>query len=380
MNGTDRLSLIRHAEDSWTRGDLKASTATLAALAGNDSPIIHEAAYLPHQLPVGVSSSQLSHNGHLLSSHLTTFDEGIAVFDIGVPLLRDGTFYSQAFAHLKYPERYAHLFSKESDVAIKTIQEQTHRLDNAYITLIRPPYYHWLLDTIPHLLGAGRLGHLADVKLLMSDAMPLKAWQRGLLEKAVHTFGISNLTWQPVNGSIVGVRPGFSQTRMPMADRINVVRSIGPRSPSSKPWRFIYAKRNDGDVRHLMNEEAVIQALSKRFEIIEPGKLDLESQMKIFSEARCVVGVHGSNLTNIAFCRPGTAVVEIMAGLPQPHFEHLCEAAELNFRRVTAAPVSGQAYEEKSAEASTPTWAQAHGDLTVDPAHVIHAIDRTLSG
>ena len=89
-------------------------------------------------------------------------------------------------------------------------------------------------------------------------------------------------------------------------------------------------------------------------------------------KARCVAGVHGSNLTNIAFCQPGTAVVEIAAGLPQPHFERLAEAAALRFMRVEADPVAPDSKDK--------TWAQAHGDLTVDPAAVLTVIDEVLAG
>ena len=115
----------------------------------------------------------------------------------------------------------------------------------------------------------------------------------------------------------------------------------------------------------------MIEALGERFTVIDPGQMDLDIQMSLFSQARCIVGVHGSNLANMVFCQSDTAVVEIAAGLPQPHFEKLAEAADLRFVRVAAHAVDS--------DNSQKTWAQAHGDLTVDPAAVAQAVDEALA-
>jgi capsular polysaccharide biosynthesis protein len=279
---------------------------------------------------------------------------------------------SHAFAHLKYPERYVHLFSEESGNAIKTAANNAHHIANAYVTLVRPPFYHWLMDTIPHLYGASRLGHMESVTLIAPDSMTFHPWQKSLLKRAATAFGINNLTYTPTNGTVVAVRPGFSQTHMPLADRLALLRLIAPRAGAKKPWRFLYSRRGPKERRQLHNEDAVIAALGGRFTVIDPGEMDLPAQMSLFAEARCVAGVHGSNLTNIAFCQPGTAVVEIAAGLPQPHFERLAEAAGLRFMRVEADPVAPDSKDK--------TWAQAHGDLTVDPAAVLTVIDEVLAG
>lgn len=378
MSNSEKFAALRQIEASRARGDATASTSQLAAYAGNPAPVVCEANYTPQGLPLGTSAVPLSYNGQTLSSYLTTFDEGIAVFDIGVPLGINGTFFSHAFSHLRYPERYTHLFSKETDDAIRTIQQQGHRIKDAYVTLIRPPYYHWLLDTIPHLLGAAHLKQVDCIKLIAPDTMPLKVWQKELLERAAKSFGFSNVEWHPLTGNIVGVQPGYSQTRMPMGERVEVVRSLGPRTNSQKPWRFLYAKRSSGDIRQLKNEADVLQALDERFEVIEPGQLDVETQMQVFSEAQCVVGVHGSNLTNITFCQPGTAVVEIAAGLYQPHFERVCREAQLCFERVAGVPTTDETQSTENSEVTAPTWAQAHGDLTVEPAHILEAIERAI--
>jgi hypothetical protein len=362
---------LRQAESAWLDGDFSSSTKALAAKAGSTPNFVLESAFDPGALPNGITAEPLVLGGRSLSSHLVRIEQGLAVFDIGVPLLHDGTFYSQAFAHLKYPERYAHLFSEAAGQALAEAARSNHHVANAYVTLIRPPYYHWLLDTIPHLYGASRLQHLDQVKLIAPDTMTFHPWQKALLEKASGAFGIKNLAYLPTNGTAVAIRSSYSQTRMSLPERWSLLRLIAPSVSPKKPWRFLYSRRGTKDVRRLTNEDALIAALGGKFTVIDPSDLDLDTQMSLFAEARCVVGVHGSNLANIAFCRAGTTVVEIAAGLSQPHFERLAEAADLEFVRVEASPATLETHEK--------TWAQAHGDLTVNPADVIQAVDVGLA-
>ncbi len=362
---------LQQAEAAWLNGDYTSSTTAMAAKTGAEPNFVKEGGFDPVALPVGVSCEPLYWQGEQLPSYLVRFDKAVAVFDIGVPLAQDGTFLSQAFCHLKYPERYYHLFSLEAGEALNTAAHSEHCVSDAYVTLVRPPYYHWLMDTLPHLFGVSRLHHVKQIKLIAPDSHTLEPWQKALLERATRAFGIANLSCLPLNGTAVGVRPAYSQTRLPLRDRLALVRSIAPRSQSTQAPLMLYSRRSATDGRKLVNEDQVIAALGERFTVIEPRELDLETQMSLFAQARCIVGVHGSNLANTAFCKPGTAVVEIAAGLPQPHFQTLAQAADLSFQRVMADPI-GEATEAK-------TWAQSRGDLTVDPAAVVQAVDDLLA-
>ena len=50
---------------------------------------------------------------------------------------------------------------------------------------------------------------------------------------------------------------------------------------------------------------------SKGYKIINPQLYSIEEQIRIFSNAEKVVSPHGSNLSNIIFCKPGTEIYEI---------------------------------------------------------------------
>ena len=201
--------MLQQAETAWRNGDYTASTAALAARAGTKPNFVRESVFDPFALPPGVASEPLYWQGEALPSHLVRIEDGVAVFDIGVPLTRDGTFMSGAFCHLKYPERYCHLFEEESGQALKTAAQSDHFVTDAYITLVRPPYYHWLMDTLPHLYAATRLSHVKEIKLIAPKTQSFQPWQKALLEKAAGAFGISNLSYLPLDGTAIGVRSAY---------------------------------------------------------------------------------------------------------------------------------------------------------------------------
>ncbi len=49
----------------------------------------------------------------------------------------------------------------------------------------------------------------------------------------------------------------------------------------------------------------------QEFEIINPHHFEILEQMKIFSNAEIIISPHGSNLSNIIFCKKGTKIIEI---------------------------------------------------------------------
>ena len=82
-----------------------------------------------------------------------------------------------------------------------------------------------------------------------------------------------------------------------------------------------------------MNEADLIPILrSKGYKIINPQLYSINDQIRIFSQADKIVGAHGSNLSNIVFCNPGTEIFEIAPKLKnnnekilQSRYEYLAE-------------------------------------------------------
>jgi len=80
----------------------------------------------------------------------------------------------------------------------------------------------------------------------------------------------------------------------------------------SKPTHKIYTSRANARWRRISNEDALLPVLEEfGFEIVYPEQLDFLEGAKLFENASVVCGMHGANLSNICFCKPGSTVIEI---------------------------------------------------------------------
>ncbi|MGD1712519.1 tetratricopeptide repeat protein [Dapis sp. BLCC M172] len=76
----------------------------------------------------------------------------------------------------------------------------------------------------------------------------------------------------------------------------------------------IYISRNKAKYRRVINEEKVVDLLSQYgFITIELETLSVLEQVTLFANAKVIVSPHGSGLTNIMFCQPGTTVIELVS-------------------------------------------------------------------
>jgi capsular polysaccharide biosynthesis protein len=75
----------------------------------------------------------------------------------------------------------------------------------------------------------------------------------------------------------------------------------------------IYVSRFDTRHRVIANEGEVRRVLETfGFIPLAQAFLPLRTQIGLFRGARFVVGAHGAGLTNLAFCQPGTTVLELI--------------------------------------------------------------------
>ncbi len=80
----------------------------------------------------------------------------------------------------------------------------------------------------------------------------------------------------------------------------------------------IYITREDSSYRKIINESDIIPILqSKGYKVINPQLYEIDEQIQIFSQAEKIIAPHGSNLSNIIFCKPKTEIYEI-----GPYFSH----------------------------------------------------------
>jgi hypothetical protein len=80
-----------------------------------------------------------------------------------------------------------------------------------------------------------------------------------------------------------------------------------------RPKRRIYIPRRNVGMRRVVNEPAVEAALRKLgFEVFDNAEHPVREQIRAFRDASLVVSPHGAGLSNIAYCDPGTPVLELV--------------------------------------------------------------------
>jgi capsular polysaccharide biosynthesis protein len=111
------------------------------------------------------------------------------------------------------------------------------------------------------------------------------------------------------------------------------------------PKKF-FIDRSDSEadnqrLRKILNEFEVKEFLKREgFKIIKLGNISFEEQVKLFFNAKVVVGLHGAGFANIPFCKPGTKVIEFKNSEEVKQYENLAKKNDLNYNCIVSKPAS----------------------------------------
>jgi len=185
--------------------------------------------------------------------------------------------------------------------------------------LLNDVYFHWLFDVLPRF----------------------------------HLLRLAGWDWKNIDWFVVNDRCGFQRESLTMLginpDKL-IQRSSGedlhlqadhllaPSFPGTVAWmpkwaceflrntfldsecikektnKRLYIRRSLSSSRHLINEEEVIHCLEGwGFEALHLEQLSVQEQASLFAQAEIIVAPHGSGLSNLVFCLPGTKVIEIFS-------------------------------------------------------------------
>jgi capsular polysaccharide biosynthesis protein len=106
--------------------------------------------------------------------------------------------------------------------------------------------------------------------------------------------------------------------------------------PSSSLPKQFYIIR-EGFTRGISNEQEVRDYFqSAGWALIAPERLSIPDQIALFRDAEAIAGLHGSALTNLVWCSPGTHVTEILTKeMISGAFEWLSRLNRLDHRFIT---------------------------------------------
>ena len=167
-------------------------------------------------------------------------------------------------------------------------------------------YFHWITDTLPKIIYGNKvyknftvaLPHELKINFIISS---LKRY------KIKFFFFRKNKNYFFKKVIYIG---NLYPSGSPRSDIIkNLNKSLISRY---RPFKKIYISRNKSDRRKLINEKDLIKVLKLyNFEILHSEKLSFNQQVKIFSTAKFVLGLHGAGLSNIIWMKKKTMLLEL---------------------------------------------------------------------
>ncbi len=176
-------------------------------------------------------------------------------------------------------------------------------------------YYHWVAHTLPALHAIRERRLQGDVGLIVPRLAP---WQRQSLD----LIGASVL---PTITTLPGIQyflpcldwydyvaghADFVVSALSRAAYAHIVATVAV--PDDSP-RLIYIDRSGAPNRSVPNEAALIERLRQRgFRSVRPETMGATQAIALFKGAGMVIGQLGAGLANIAFCRPGAVVYELV--------------------------------------------------------------------
>jgi capsular polysaccharide biosynthesis protein len=104
--------------------------------------------------------------------------------------------------------------------------------------------------------------------------------------------------------------------------------------------RRIYVSRSDAPGRRLRNEPELLRLLGTHgFEAVRLSELPFLEQAALFNSADAIIAPHGAGLSNLVFCRPETAVLELFSSRwTPPCFMQLAATAGCRYSHIVGPP------------------------------------------
>jgi hypothetical protein len=210
-------------------------------------------------------------------------------------------------------------------------------------------YYHWLIDSFARLGLLKQIGRFEKV-----DYFLVPSYKTRYHKETLSHFGITE------DKIIIEDSVPHLQADYLMVTSYTQLESHHPKwaceflhnsftlPRNGKPTdKLIYIPRGDASVnRSVLNEAELIETLKEYgFDIRFLSRSTVPEEAEFFNSAKLVLAAHGSGLTNIVFCEPGTKVIELF---PDKYVRHdmydICVKMDLEYHYILCpsegAPVS----------------------------------------
>jgi hypothetical protein len=235
-------------------------------------------------------------------------------------------------------------------------------------------YFHWLYDVLP------RLHVLQQAEVLGADTTFLVPEIRHEFQRETLTrLGLGLDDCVSITSPVSISAPEFvASTGLRNHGYVEpwVLGFLRERFLSGAPGRSkrIYVNRHDADLRTIINEPELESALaSLDVQSVSLSRLRFADQVQLFASADLIVAPHGAGLANLAFCRPGTPIIEIVGdGLSWPVYAQLARDIGLRYEGVDGMTIAASRVIPRTVRRRLGrVW-----DAQVDVRRVVEAVER----
>lgn len=183
--------------------------------------------------------------------------------------------------------------------SIKRTKRARLKLSGSYVVLPHSPfYYHTVIDELPNLLRIR--GHNKECKNVLVHALTPQ-WALELLE--FFEFTVTKLEKKAV---IVENLFSLSAPRVVVRKNLDYLRQNIKKNPN----KILIVSRK-GAPRSDNSIERAILAQIPNSELVDPGDFSIAEQIKLFSDAKTIIGLHGGALTNAVWMDNSGKLVEV---------------------------------------------------------------------
>jgi hypothetical protein len=177
-------------------------------------------------------------------------------------------------------------------------------------------YYHWLFDILPRIFLLEKSGLMDEIEIFVFPELKYDFQRESLFKIGFPLDKILEIKpneYLEAKEMIVPSLPSKLGTVNKWS--LDFLSSRLGEHSSKKDSNRIYISRKNANQRKLLNEDEIINFLkSEGYLIVLAENLSLDQQITLFANADVVISPHGSGLSNITFCPPGTKVIELFYG------------------------------------------------------------------
>jgi hypothetical protein len=208
-------------------------------------------------------------------------------------------------------------------IPFKRVGYKKKELDFALslVTLFGDNFHHFLAEVVP-LVIYGQKFFGEHVPMLV----PAYYFKQPYIEPYLRLLKVNWVTFESreqvvVKDLIVFKNLSIAHFNPQLLDQIRL--RLAPRT-ESPPWRKVFVSRAKARFRKVIEEESYYPLLKEKgFEILSLEDYPVQDQIRIFSETKFLVGMHGEGLTNMVFMPKGGKVMELRAKTEETHIYNI---------------------------------------------------------